>query len=69
MQQDTVSRGNALCYQRAGSGLNAGGELRPGPGLLPPDDGRPVRKPAGRLQQEIGEIAGRDQRAASRIET
>jgi hypothetical protein len=69
VQQHTVAVPNAARRQRARRSLDTGGKLRPGPGLLAPDDRRPGRKTPGGLQQQMCEVAGRDQCNFSRIET
>jgi hypothetical protein len=69
MQQHTIAVLHALRCQRPGRRLDPGGELSPGPGLLAPDDRRPVRKTSRGLQQQMREVAGRDQRNGSRIDT
>jgi hypothetical protein len=69
VQQHAVAVPHAARRQRPGGTLDAGGELRPGPGLVSPDDCRPIGKTPRGLQQQMREVAGRDQCNFSRIET
>jgi hypothetical protein len=69
VQQHAIAMPNAARRQRDRRRLDASGKLGPGPGLLAPDDRRPGRKTPGGLQQQMREVAGRDQCAFSRIET
>jgi len=69
MQQDAIAMPHAERIQRPGGRLDAGGELRPGPGMVTPDDRRAFGEATRALQQQMREVAGRDQRNGSRIET
>ncbi len=69
MQQHAIAMQYAARVQRAGGRLDTGGELRPSPGLLTPDDRRAFGEATRALQQQMREVAGRDQRNGSRIET
>src|SRR4029077_4212693 len=51
--------------ERGSRRLDAGGEFRPGPAPITPDQRRTVRKAPRGLEQKVREIAGRDQRTAS----
>jgi hypothetical protein len=69
MQQHAITVPHTARRERPGGCLDPGGELRPGPGLIAPDDRGAVGEAARGLQQQMREIAGRDQRNGSRIET
>ncbi len=62
VQQHPIAMPHAMRSERTGRALNPAGKLRPGPHALAPDDRRPLRKPPRRLQQQMCEVAGRDQR-------
>ena len=55
--------------QSTGRHLDPVGKLRPGPGAVTPDQCRPAGKASRALQQQMREIACRDQRRGSRIDT
>ena len=73
VQQDPVAVAHAARRQRGGRGLDPVAKRCPGPGGVAPDDRRPVGKPPRGLDQQRGEVGGRDQprgqRSGSRIET
>ena len=73
MQQNFVAMLDAARRQGSGRGVDPAREIGPGPNSTPPDNRRPVRKPAGGLDQQVGQVRGRDQprgqRIGSRMET
>lgn len=69
MHEHTVALMNAARGKRPGSALHARSDFRPAPLPIVPDEARTIGEPPCRLQQQRGEIAGWDQRTASRIET
>jgi hypothetical protein len=69
MQEYSVAVADAMRGQRGGCCLNPIAERRPTPGRIPPDDRRTIRKPPSGLDQQMREVAGRDQRNGSRIDT
>jgi hypothetical protein len=69
MQQHAVAMPYAARRERPGRCLDPSGEPRPGPGFITPDDCRPIGEASRGLQQQMREVAGRDQRNGSMIET
>jgi hypothetical protein len=69
VQQDTIPMPHAAFCERAGGTLDPHSKLGPGPHAFAPDNRRPIRKPPRGLQQQMREVAGWDQRTASRIDT
>ncbi len=62
VQQHAVAGSHAARRQGTGCRLDPRREFGPGPGALPPDDCGPVGKAPRGLQQQMCEVADRDQR-------
>ena len=69
MHQDFVAVPDAARRQSGGGGPDPVVERGPGPGDVAPDEGRPAGKPPRRLDRQMREVRGRNQRSGSRIET
>jgi hypothetical protein len=69
VQQDTVAVTHTTFGKCGGRPLNAVAKRLPGSCGIAPDNRRPVRKPARRLNQQRRKVGGWDQRSGSRIET
>ena len=69
MQQNPVAMPHTTRRQTPRRGLDPGVELSPCPGRIAPDQRGPAGKPPRRLDQEVRQIGGGDQRNGSRIET
>ena len=69
VQQHPVAMTHTLRRQGGGGTLDPIKEPGPVPGLVTPDDRRPVGKTAGGLDQHRRQVGGWNQRSGSRIET
>jgi hypothetical protein len=69
MQQDPIAVLHAASGERSGDRLDAGVELGPGPGGVTPDQSGTVREAPRRLDQQMRQIGGWDQRNGSRMDT
>ncbi len=69
MQQHAVAALYAPLGELTRGSPDAGGKLSPGPRPVTPDQCRSIRKPSRCLQEKMREVAGWDQRTASRIDT
>jgi hypothetical protein len=69
MHQNPLAVFDTSFRQRGGSRLGSGVEVRPGPGCISPDQRGTVGKPPRRLDQQMRQIGGWDQRNGSKMET